>query len=300
MFIWNWNISRNRAMAVVLDLLNDDPRKGPESRPRHPEKAHRPDQPIARKPDWIRVKAPGSAGWAETNAIIKANGLVTVINDDQLYNHANATIGRAFGLLSQNLQGGSVAGDTFMGSQGNNLTYNSVTFAENEERSPWEPLHTRKGFQPGDSVVSIFYGCRSNTFGLGLRKDHWREHVKDMLTGIDATTAPCLLLDPITARQFIDRGAFDTTEKLVHWLWDTARIPAARYWDLQLVQNYIYPRATFGEEPMATKLKAAPDELIPIFQEKDINVVVVGGETNGYWSMMGATWRKSVSVDEWR
>jgi hypothetical protein len=216
------------------------------------------------------------------------------------YNHANATIGRAFGLLSQNLQGGSVAGDTFMGSQGNNLTYNSVTFAENEERSPWEPLHTRKGFQPGDSVVSIFYGCRSNTFGLGLRKDHWREHVKDMLTGIDATTAPCLLLDPITARQFIDRGAFDTTEKLVHWLWDTARIPAARYWDLQLVQNYIYPRATFGEEPMATKLKAAPDELIPIFQEKDINVVVVGGETNGYWSMMGATWRKSVSVDEWR
>ena len=47
------------------------------------------------------------------------------------YNHANATIGRAFGLLSQNLQGGSVAGDTFMGSQGNNLTYNSVTFAEN-------------------------------------------------------------------------------------------------------------------------------------------------------------------------
>ena len=216
------------------------------------------------------------------------------------YHHANATIGRAFGLLSQNLQGGSVAGDTFMGSQGNNLTYNSVTFAENEERSPWEPLHTRKGFKPGDSVVSIFYGCRSNTFGLGLRKDHWREHVKDMLTGIDATTAPCLLLDPITARQFIDRGAFDTTEKLVHWLWDTARIPAARYWDLQLVQNYIYPRATFGEEPMATKLKAAPDELIPIFQEKDINVVVVGGETNGYWSMMGATWRKSVSVDEWR
>ncbi|HEV8023015.1 MAG TPA: UGSC family (seleno)protein, partial [Candidatus Lustribacter sp.] len=36
------------------------------------------------------------------------------------YNHANATIGRAYGLLSQNLQGGSVPGETFMGSQGNN------------------------------------------------------------------------------------------------------------------------------------------------------------------------------------
>ena len=177
------------------------------------------------------------------------------------YNHANATIGRAFGLLSQNLQGGSVPGETFMGSQGNNLTYNSVTFAENEERSPWTPLHVQKGFDARDSVVSIFYGCRSQTFGLGLREKFWREHVRDMLTGIDMTTAPCLLLDPITARQFIDRGAFDTKEKLIRWLWETGRMPAARYWDMQLVQNYIYPRATCGEEPQATKLKAAPDEI---------------------------------------
>ena len=64
------------------------------------------------------------------------------------YNHANATIGRAYGLLSQNLQGGSVPGETFMGSQGNNYTYNNITFAENEERSPWEPLHVQKGFKP--------------------------------------------------------------------------------------------------------------------------------------------------------
>ena len=216
------------------------------------------------------------------------------------YNHANATIGRAFGLLSQNLQGGSVPGETFMGSQGNNLTYNSVTFAENEERSPWTPLHVQKGFEAKDSVVSVFYGCRSQTFGLGLRETFWREHVRDMLNGIDATTAPCLLLDPITARQFIDRGGFDTKEKLIRFLWETARLPAARYWDLQLVQNYIYPRATCGEEPQATKLKAKPDELINTFQEKDFNVVVVGGEANGYWSMMGATHRKSVKVDDWR
>src|SRR5262245_42020342 len=45
------------------------------------------------------------------------------------YSHANATIGRAYGLLSQNLQGGSVPGLTYMGSQGNNYAYNSVTFA---------------------------------------------------------------------------------------------------------------------------------------------------------------------------
>src|SRR5256885_1192007 len=40
------------------------------------------------------------------------------------YNHANATIGRAYGLFSQNLQGGSVPGVTYMGSMGNNYAYN--------------------------------------------------------------------------------------------------------------------------------------------------------------------------------
>lgn len=49
--------------------------------PRHPEKAHRPDQPVARKPAWIRVKAPGSAQWAETHRIVKGHGLVTVCEE---------------------------------------------------------------------------------------------------------------------------------------------------------------------------------------------------------------------------
>jgi len=61
-------------MVVVLDTVN---------RPaaRHPEKAHRPDQPAARKPDWIRVKAPVSRGYAETHAIMRANGLHTVCEE---------------------------------------------------------------------------------------------------------------------------------------------------------------------------------------------------------------------------
>jgi hypothetical protein len=186
-----------------------------------------------------------------------------------------------------------------MGSTGNNYTYNNLTFAENEERSPWEPLHAQKGFKPTESTVSIFWGCRSTTFNLGLREKYWREHVRDMLYGTDANSAPCLLLDPITARQFIDRGGFDTKAKLIRWVHETAKIPAGRYWDLQLVQNYIYPRATYGEEPFASNLKP-DDELIPVFQEKDINVVVVGGEANGYWQIMGAHYRKSVSIDAWR
>src|SRR5262249_15090956 len=69
------------------------------------------------------------------------------------YNHANATIGRAYGLLSQNLQGGSLPGDSYMGSQGNGYAYGTMTFAENEERSPWQPFHVQHGFKPTDSTV---------------------------------------------------------------------------------------------------------------------------------------------------
>jgi lipoyl synthase len=64
-------------MAVVLDILKNDPRPA-----RHPEKAHRPDQPVqAKKPDWIRVKAPGSRAWTETQKIVREHGLVTVCEE---------------------------------------------------------------------------------------------------------------------------------------------------------------------------------------------------------------------------
>jgi lipoic acid synthetase len=48
---------------------------------RHPEKAHRPDTPILKKPEWIRVKAPGSAVYAETQKIVRDNKLVTVCEE---------------------------------------------------------------------------------------------------------------------------------------------------------------------------------------------------------------------------
>lgn len=61
-------------MAVVLDLVNNP-------RPRHPEKAHRPDSPVLKKPDWIRVKAPVSAGYFATQKIMRDNGLHTVCEE---------------------------------------------------------------------------------------------------------------------------------------------------------------------------------------------------------------------------
>ena len=48
---------------------------------RHPEKAHKPDQSQPRKPRWIRVKAPNSAGYRETAKIMRENKLVTVCEE---------------------------------------------------------------------------------------------------------------------------------------------------------------------------------------------------------------------------
>jgi lipoyl synthase len=48
---------------------------------RHPEKAHRPDNPIQRKPAWIRVKAPTHPVYHETRALIREHRLVTVCEE---------------------------------------------------------------------------------------------------------------------------------------------------------------------------------------------------------------------------
>lgn len=63
-------------MVTVVDTVSNDTK-----RVRHPEKAHRPDNEVARKPDWIRVKAPTSKGYLETRDIVKSNNLVTVCEE---------------------------------------------------------------------------------------------------------------------------------------------------------------------------------------------------------------------------
>ena len=65
----------------MRDMMQDSPSASLEARPRHPEKAHRPDQPQTSKPAWIRVKAPGSPQYEATNTIVKQHGLVTVCQE---------------------------------------------------------------------------------------------------------------------------------------------------------------------------------------------------------------------------
>jgi hypothetical protein len=213
------------------------------------------------------------------------------------YNHANATIGRAYGLLSQNLQGGSVPGDTYMGSLGNWYGYTAV-LPEAEERSPWLPLHVQKGFTPTDSVATVFFGGWYTHAGYGPRAT-WKEKMRHALAAVEQYSPPLLVIDPIAARGFVDLG-FDTKEKLIGWCADNALLPAREYWDNQWIQYLMRPRAAAGVEPYAARLRAKPDDLVKIFEPSEINIVVAGGETQGAWKMISGSLRAKVSIDAWR
>ena len=63
-------------MATIINTLSEG-----KTRLRHPEKANRPDTPVLRKPEWIRVKAPGSEVYSETKKIVRDNHLVTVCEE---------------------------------------------------------------------------------------------------------------------------------------------------------------------------------------------------------------------------
>jgi hypothetical protein len=215
------------------------------------------------------------------------------------YNHANATIGRAFGLLSQNLQGGSVPGDTYMGSLGNWYAY-SAAFPENEERSPWEPFHVQHGFKPTDSCVSVFFGGLYTHGGFGPRET-WKEKFIRCLTATEHYNPPLIVLDPLAARGFVARG-FDDKRKLIDWCAENARLPAREYWDNQWIQTLERPLAVSGVEPYASRFKAKPDELVRMFLPDDINIVVAGGEIQSAFKMFGGSIRRNsiVSIDPWR
>ncbi|MDQ0317786.1 lipoyl synthase [Amorphus orientalis] len=68
-------------MVTLLDTTERQDAEARAARPRHPEKARRPETPTQRKPDWLRVKAPGSPVYRDTQKIVKENGLVTVCEE---------------------------------------------------------------------------------------------------------------------------------------------------------------------------------------------------------------------------
>lgn len=268
------------------------------------------------------ILALAGSGDTARNASMSSMGRMVVVNGpirDELsmnsgigamgpFSYANSAIGRAWGLLSQNLQGGSVPGFSYQGSQGNNLAYNSCTFAENEEASPWAPFHVRQGFSKNESAVTIFWVW--GYFWVEHLKTYWQEKLHSMMASMEPSFGVTLVVDPIVAREFVDRG-FDSPERIAEWVHEQVKIPRRRYWDHVSLVSSTRPLVGGGVEPWASYWNAAPDDPIPVFEPSRVHVVVAGGATNGdFYVFMGAARRgrfgatgassSSTSVDAWR
>jgi len=95
---------------------------------------------------------------------------------------ANSTLGRAFQLILANL-GGARPGEIDMSTLGNPGKF-SYCIAENEEASPWEPLHVENGFAPHQSAITLFAAE-----GLRGVSEHTARSGRVLLKAICATLA---------------------------------------------------------------------------------------------------------------
>jgi hypothetical protein len=216
-------------------------------------------------------------------------------------NLANSVIGRAWTLMSA-CWGYNRPGETFWSSQGNNLVFNSMCAAENEERSVWTPFHVQKGFQADESVVSIFRGWNLLNSLHAAANRTVGEEINIQLGTIPAlNSAATLIVDPLVARNLKENQGFNTKQDYSRWLSQNVRIPAGRYWETDYVDMLVAPLAYQGIEPYASWKKAPDDELIAHYNNPDnINIIVVGGETSPLWKISDYGYVASASIDKWR
>lgn len=144
---------------------------------------------------------------------------------------ANAVIGRAVSLVLSNI-GGARPGTMDRSTQGSPAKY-TFCFAENEESSPWTPYHVRRGFDAGDSVVTVMAAEPPHNIN-----DHGSTTGEGILTTVAGTMAQSgsnnvyvrgphlLVLGPEHAATLHRDGW--TVDAVRDWLWERARIPADR------------------------------------------------------------------------
>jgi len=219
------------------------------------------------------------------------------------FNHANSVLGRAWTLMSITLDGGAKTGETYMGSQGNNLNYNNMCMPENEEELPegWKPFHVQKGYKPSESVVSTFGGWGvthpDQSFG-----QPFHTQIPFWLKFISPFSPAMLLLDPTIIKQLKEREGFQSKEQLIDWVHKNTTVTVGEWLDnYYSVQNFILPTAKQGVEPFASWMKLPRDTKIPLIaRPSNIHVLSVGGGTNLFWQAADFGYISSASIDKWR
>lgn len=189
---------------------------------------------------------------------------------------ANATIGRAVKLALVNL-GGAMPGEADKSTFGHPGKY-TYCIGENEEESPWEPLHVDRGFRADQSAVTV-YGAEAphnvNNQTAGNPYDLLRT-IASMMANLGSNhpylmSESMVVLSPEHARVCADAGWRRADVR--QFLFDTARV---RHADLRL--GGLYGPDT-AKNPWPRWLDLSSDETrVPVARRaEDIIVLVAGG-----------------------
>ena len=187
--------------------------------------------------------------------------------------HANTTIGRAWSLLAINGGDQGKVGSTYMGQVGNPANLINIIIAENEELSPWEPLSIRRGFNKGESVVTIFNGwgilsARNWAITDWSSTPNYAKNIRDIhLMQDQGQFGTFAVLTPPVANLIRDAG-YDTVEKLTEFV--------------------MSPDQGSGTPKPRARGRG-------IF-----SLVVTGATNNNYWMIGGMLPSQSVPIDKFR
>lgn len=206
---------------------------------------------------------------------------------------ANGTIGRALRLILWNL-GRNFPGDPDRSTLSHPGAW-SFCIAENEDASPWEPLHVEKGLPPDSSAVTVFHCEAPHPFLTSGT-------VKQILfTACEAMGNPAsgnriffyegevlLVFGAVAAKQFGKEGW--AKQDVKKYIWQHSRIP---YWKIESTGMLTTPASAGSNwaELYWPKWidRSNPDTLVPITASPDdIHVIVAGGR--GTWSAVCEGW----------
>jgi hypothetical protein len=178
-------------------------------------------------------------------------------------NIANAAIGRALGLIIKNI-GGVRKGIEDMGVMGNPMKYTMV-IAENEEESPWEPLHVEHGYKKEDSTISLsFPQSFLQHYPPGSDATSILQSVIDNITrGMRYT----IVLNPSTAKNLAREGY--TKEKIKKYVAEKKLVSAAQ------IRAQLGAVVTPGSNLQQSTRHAS--ETVPLIKDLRFIRIIVGG-----------------------
>ena len=182
-------------------------------------------------------------------------------------NRANATIGRAVRLMLLNI-GGAIPSILDLSTHGQPSKY-SFCIAENEEESPWEPLHVEMGFNRSENTVTV-----NGTENPHNINDHTAEDAEDLLTTIAGSIAT----------QGNNNILYQGGEPLLIPGPEHAHILARSGFSKAQVKQYIYDKARVPKNAFSRKHQEMQfpaynaEDYIPVIQSpEDLMIVVAGG-----------------------